>query len=61
MTSWYDGAVTVKVETAATVVRTVKVGRRPRSVAFLPDGSRAYVTNENDGSLRVSSTKRRGY
>ena len=32
------------------------MGRRPRGIAFLPDGSRAYVTNENDGALSVIDT-----
>jgi YVTN family beta-propeller protein len=34
-------------------VKTFKVGRRPRSVAFLPNGTRAYVTNENDGFVTL--------
>ena len=29
------------------------MGRRPRSIAFLPDGSKAFVTNENDAALTV--------
>ena len=32
------------------VLKAVKVGPRPRSVAFLPDGSRAYVPSENGGT-----------
>ena len=31
-------------------------GGRPRSVAFLPDGSRAYVACENGGSVAVIDT-----
>jgi DNA-binding beta-propeller fold protein YncE len=40
------------------VIETFKVGRRPRSVAFLPDGSRAYVSAENDGAVTVVDCKR---
>jgi len=42
----------------AAAVKTIKVGRRPRSISFLPDGSRAFVTNENDGSLTVIDVAR---
>jgi YVTN family beta-propeller protein len=35
------------------LVASIKVGRRPRVVAFLPDGSRAYVTLENDSAVAV--------
>ena len=35
------------------------VGPRPRSVAFLPDGSRAYVPSENGATLAVVDTARR--
>ena len=35
------------------VLKTFKVGRRPRSIAFLPDGSRAYINAENDGAVTV--------
>ena len=38
---------------AAKVIKTFKVGRRPRSIAFMPDGSRAYVNAENDGNVVV--------
>ena len=34
------------------------MGPRPRSVAFLPDGSRAYVPSENGGTLSVVDTNR---
>ena len=30
---------------------------RPRSVAFLPDGSRAFIPSENSGSVTVIDTK----
>ena len=35
------------------MVRRVQVGPRPRSIGFLPDGSRAYVSLENDGAIAV--------
>ena len=35
------------------VLKTLEVGPRPRSTAFLPDGSRAYVSSENGASLAV--------
>jgi len=53
VTSENDGAVSIVDTAGAKVVKTIKVGRRPRSVAFLPDGSRAFVTNENDGTVSV--------
>ena len=37
-------------------VKKIKVGRRPRGIVFLPDGSRAFVTNENDATLSVIDT-----
>jgi YVTN family beta-propeller protein len=39
-------------------VKSVRVGPRPRSIAFLPDASRAYVTSENGASVAVVDTKR---
>jgi YVTN family beta-propeller protein len=36
----------------------VKVGPRPRSIAFLPDGSRAYVPAENGAALTLIDAKR---
>jgi YVTN family beta-propeller protein len=35
------------------VVARIATGKRPRSVAFSPDGVRAYVTAELDGSVTV--------
>jgi len=36
-----------------TVTATVPTGDAPTSVAVLPDGRRAYVTNLHDGTLTV--------
>ena len=38
------------------VVKSVKVGDRPRGIGFLPDGSRAYVAAENADMLNVIDT-----
>jgi YVTN family beta-propeller protein len=43
---------------AGKIVTTFKVGHRPRSIAFLPDGSRAYVNAENDGAVVVVDVKK---
>ncbi len=40
------------------VLKQIKVGRRPRSVAFTPDGAKAYVPGELDGSVTVIDTKK---
>ena len=40
------------------LIKTFKVGPRPRSTAFLPDSSRAYVTAENGGSVAVIDAKK---
>jgi len=34
------------------------VGHRPRNVAFLPDGSRAYINAENDGTVVLVDAKK---
>ena len=47
MTSEDAGAVFVVDPAAERVLASIEVGPRPRSIAFLPDGSKAYVTNEN--------------
>ena len=39
------------------VIKMFEVGARPRSSAFLPDSSRAYVTAENGGTVHVVDTK----
>lgn len=36
---------------AGHIISTFKVGHRPRSMAFMPGGSRAYVNAENDGTV----------
>ncbi len=38
------------------VVKSVKVGDRPRGIGFLPDGSRAYVAAENADMVNVFDT-----
>ena len=38
------------------VVKSVKVGNRPRGIGFLPDGSRAYVAAENADTVNVFDT-----
>ena len=35
------------------VTATIPIGDAPTSVAVLPDGTRGYVTNLNEGTLRV--------
>ena len=37
------------------VIKSVKVGDRPRGIGFLPDGSRAYVAAENADTV-ISQT-----
>jgi YVTN family beta-propeller protein len=41
---------------ARKVVKNVKVGARPRSVAFFANSAKAYVTLENDGALAIMDT-----
>jgi YVTN family beta-propeller protein len=56
-----DGAV-FAIDTASnTVLQRIEVGHRPRSVGFLPDGSRAYVTLENDGAVAVVDSQARRF
>ena len=57
MTSEQDGAVFVLDVDTGRVVKSVKVGPRPRSIAFLPDGSRAYVPSENGGTPTLIDAK----
>ena len=42
---------------AARLIKMIEVGARPRTIAFLPDSSRAYVTAENGGTVHVIDTK----
>src|SRR6266481_2609305 len=56
VTSENTGTITVIATATATPIKTVKVGHRPRSIAFLPDGSRAYVSAENDAAVTVVDT-----
>ena len=42
---------------AGRVTEKVPVGGRPRSIAFTPDGSRAFVTNETGSSVSVLDAK----
>ena len=58
VTSEEDGAVYVIDVGAHKVIKPVKTGPRPRSVAFLPDGSRAYVPSENGATLTVIDVKK---
>ncbi|WP_410967310.1 YncE family protein, partial [Salmonella sp. SAL4436] len=58
VTSEDEGTVYEYDYAAHKVVKPVKVGPRPRSIAFLPDGSRAYVPSENGATLSVIDTQR---
>jgi YVTN family beta-propeller protein len=58
VTSEEDGAVFVIDLATHKVVTSVPVGPRPRSIAFLPDGSKAYVPSENGATVTVVDTKR---
>src|SRR6185436_19250384 len=46
-----DGQVAVIDAVNQKLLKTFKVGPRPRSTTFLPDNSRAFVTSENGGSV----------
>ena len=39
-------------------MKPVTVGPRPRSISFLPDGSRAYVPSETGGTMSLIDTKK---
>jgi YVTN family beta-propeller protein len=58
VTSEEDGAVVVIDIDKHKLVKSVKVGPRPRSIAFLTDGSRAYVPSDNGATLTVMDTAR---
>ena len=51
-----DGTVSVIDPVAGKLLKTIKVGRRPRNVVFMPDGKHAYVNAENDGSIGYLDT-----
>jgi len=53
-----DGAVFVADLAAKKIVKPVKVGPRPLSIAFTPDGASAYVPSENGGTLTKIDVKR---
>jgi YVTN family beta-propeller protein len=57
VTSEEDGAVFVA-DLATHKTVAVKVGPRPRTIAFLPDGSRAYVPSENGATLTLIDTRK---
>ena len=44
---------------AVTVVDTIPVGPSPFDVAITPDGSRAYVANQGNGTVSVIDTSTR--
>ena len=56
ITSEDMGTISVLDVDAAKMVKTFKVGRRPRNIVFTPNGSRAYVNAENDGAVVVIDT-----
>ena len=39
------------------LLKRIPVGPRPRSIGFLPDGSRGYVSLENQGAIAVFDAK----
>jgi YVTN family beta-propeller protein len=48
-----DNTVSVIDTAGYRVVGAVKTGKAPTSISVLPDGSRAYVTDENDGTIAI--------
>jgi YVTN family beta-propeller protein len=53
VTSEAGGEVFVIDTATNTLLTKIAVGHRPRGIGFLPDGSRAYVTLENDGAITI--------
>jgi serine/threonine-protein kinase len=51
-----DGTVSVVDTSTNAVVARLRTGVSPTSVAVTPDGRKAYVTNYDDGTLRVLRT-----
>ena len=58
MTSEGDGDVAAIDTMTNAVLKRIPVGHRPRGIGFLPDGSRAFVTLENDGAVAVIDSVR---
>jgi YVTN family beta-propeller protein len=50
VTSEEDNQVAVIDTASGKLIKMLEVGARPRTIAFLPDSSRAYVTAENGGN-----------
>ena len=51
ITSEENGTIAVLDLAAGHIISTFKVGHRPRSIAFMPDGSRASLNAENDRTV----------
>ena len=51
------GVVDIRQLKLVKVLASIPVGPRPRSTAFLPDGSVAYVPSENGATVTVIDTK----
>ena len=57
MTNFDAGTVSVIDTVTATVGATIAVGSGPAGVAITPDGSHAYVTNSDAGTVSVIPIK----
>ncbi|MBI2900544.1 MAG: YncE family protein [Planctomycetes bacterium] len=53
VTSWNAGRASFLFTPTNTVVYEFETGKNPNEIAFSPDGRRAYVTNQNGGSVTV--------
>jgi YVTN family beta-propeller protein len=51
-----EGTVSVIDSTTGAVTARIPTGASPTSISLLPDGSRALVTNFDDGTVRVLET-----
>ena len=58
VTSEETGTISVLDPAAGTIIKTFKVGHRPRNIAFFPDGSRAYINAENDGTVVLADARK---